>query len=631
MVMDVKTNALVPFRQLSQQPLPQLPVQQPLALTDRPWHEIEQGRVNQRNSESARLVRPQFDMMEALRSSDVLSRLFNQEVSSAIRICLPCEFPQLVQGVQQLQIEDIPSLMGQSQARQSVDRLSTEIKKKVGELFVDIVQGIGFQPYLAGGGAIHLRHPDSTRTIQDLDFRIEAEESIKDFRGIEGSFLLQRLNQELRAMNADDPRLAALKELHSQAGKLMESPEVQQVLTDNDRSLFQKCANPGEITQFQPHGKQALTIMCSDLLGVEVSISLNQGWKHETPSLLPQSTIPALTSQDLLRDKLKTVITRTKYGDENVKKVAQDLVDVLSVADNLQHFESSLRYVQQEMQTRVAQYRVMNLETSEQVLQLRDDLLSLRMADRLLRTVDSHLGYGSDDERSVKFQELVNRIPSSHAVEIGTELLELRGQVRQELNAVLDEFRGQVERYLAQRQDPSGIAMPEQLGQEQQVLDLIDSFYDGHDLDQWFSTWNATKSQPRGVSQAASSSKIIEWGPQTSIDEILLLVPQDLPISNQEKILLTLHVGEGFRPLENLNDRNLLKAFGLSRSQYNRAWGELRKQGYAPQNMANPSQYLAPQLDGLHLQPPHTIKSIVTTRPEHFPILKAMFDRQILD
>ncbi|MDC7123265.1 hypothetical protein OMK64_17180 [Cellulomonas fimi] len=257
-------------------------------------------------------------------------------------------------------------------------RLSTALPNGVTilEIAHELSEGmaqLGYTVFLAGGGAIafHGGH----RPVSDLDFRMDPLPGMTTFSGPQGKQVLHMVN---RLLEISKSRRA-------------------QGLT---------------FSQFSAAGKKALTIGTHDWFSVEVSISLNQGFahgapapralpthsadyvRHVDPTASPTTSVPLLGLTDLLRDKLKTAVTRTKEAEVSHKKVAQDLFDILDLVLLLRRLgidpldPTSLR---QHLRARVDQYRVQNLEPPDVDLgALTVVEVAERMLYRLVRTAQAH-------------------------------------------------------------------------------------------------------------------------------------------------------------------------------------------------------------------------------------------------
>lgn len=257
-------------------------------------------------------------------------------------------------------------------------RLSTALPNGVTilEIAHELSEGmaqLGYTVFLAGGGAIafHGGH----RPVSDLDFRMDPRPGMTTFAGPRGKQVLHMAN---RLLEISKSRRA-------------------QGLT---------------FSQFSAAGKKALTIGTNDWFSVEVSISLSQGFahgapapkalpfhsaayvRHVDPTASPTKSVPLLDLTDLLRDKLKTAVTRTKEAEVSHKKVAQDLFDILDLVllmrsrgvDPLDPVA-----LRQHLAARVDQYRVQNLEPPGVDLgALTVVKVVERMLHRLVRTAQAH-------------------------------------------------------------------------------------------------------------------------------------------------------------------------------------------------------------------------------------------------
>ena len=241
-------------------------------------------------------------------------------------------------------------------------------KKQVAQDFYEGLVDIGRQVYLSGGGAIG--YQGGTRPISDLDFRIAAKEAgFNNFHDPEGVKLLTHINKKL-------------------------VPRGSQPLA--------------------PIGKDALTIGTNNWKGVELSLSVS-GSRQNTVMLPGGETTPkiaVLSLHELMADKLKTMVSRTKKGEESVKKVAQDVYDFLDVVRLIDASEGPRlmsEHVDEAVFARLGNYAISNLEGVRMEHVSNSELQDLIKA-RAVLTAHAHVKGGV---RKEAFQKLCTQYENS--------------------------------------------------------------------------------------------------------------------------------------------------------------------------------------------------------------------------
>lgn len=158
--------------------------------------------------------------------------------------------------------------------------------------------------------------------------------------------------------------------------------------------------------------------------GLEVSISVNL-WSHGPLVELSvlNTTVFTLSIQDLLTDKLKTVLTRTQSMQDNVSalKVSKDLCDIVTLGRMLLGLplakinpKELVRMLHKFMTVKVNQYRQRNLEQSPVVAYLDDEDLALRMLDRLVHIASIHVRDPIDvDDKLVRKPTFIELVKNS--------------------------------------------------------------------------------------------------------------------------------------------------------------------------------------------------------------------------
>lgn len=150
--------------------------------------------------------------------------------------------------------------------------------------------------YLSGGAVLSSFHGGS-RPTADLDFRIQkGAGGIDNFFDPQGQALIRALNDAIKALKVDH--------------------------RNSETDVFRVLGSGGQ------------TIANNTFLGVETSISIVERQQQLEQHAVdvqdaPSGQVRALSLQELQYDKLKTMLSRNKWADENIKKTAQDLFDLL--------------------------------------------------------------------------------------------------------------------------------------------------------------------------------------------------------------------------------------------------------------------------------------------------------------
>ncbi len=236
------------------------------------------------------------------------------------------------------------------------------------------------KPYLAGGGAIAMH--GGRRPVNDLDFNLLARPQLVNFAEGDGPEILKQLNTVVL------PRLREVREAEVQLRKQFGSSK--KIITDFEP--FQVLGRP-------------VTIGTPNWFGVEVSLSLIEPdlARIKPPVVSERYGLTLLDLTDLYNDKLKTVITRRKSGENSLKKVSQDLFDALMVAEMLaresgEDPELSQQMLLTELRRRMPGYLHHNLEHVA-LHEVADDDLADRMLERLVRTAQAHVRDGERRDR----------------------------------------------------------------------------------------------------------------------------------------------------------------------------------------------------------------------------------------
>jgi hypothetical protein len=444
---------------------------------------------------------------------------------------------------------------------------SKEYLMEIAAFFVDALSRARYKPYLVGGGAITMH--GGKRPIADLDFRIDGAKG-QSFNDKEGKAILDTINKLILP-----------------------------------RANLTFCKSKGAIQPFRAIGDDALTIGTTDWCGVEVSLSILQGFPHLAMDLIPKTDIPALCLVDLFRDKMKSVISRTKSGKDSIKKVAQDLFDVLALFEMLpRDHVSDLSKLLGHLAARSAQYKIANLEVLELPSYFGESEIALRMLDRLVMTIESHLVHG---QRQAKFKELIDTYEPKL---MGTaqsfreyDLVAVRPGPVSGLTA--REYWAEIERILLERLKITASTLLHQM-----VVKQIVDYANELDLTQWFGHWNSgnfappRKWKPPGA--LMSHMPQLECSSPMSMSMSMCMSPMSMCVSpmtmgssslktramelqtnmpkglkNEDVVIYTLMKAGGFRELgDSKNEQQVAYAFGISKSQFSRAFGALFKAGY---------------------------------------------------
>jgi hypothetical protein len=448
-------------------------------------------------------------------------------------------------------------------------------EQEIAEEFFDALNREGLTPFLSGGAAIAFQ--GGRRPIADLDFRVSAKEAgFNNFNDPKGRAMLAYLNQVV---------LATYRQKHKK-----QPP-------DNSRR--------GAVAdQFHTIGEDALTIGTSNWYGVEVSLSvvpwpprsvLKLTGNEQTPS------ITALSLDELLADKLKTMISRTKKGEESVKKVSQDVFDFLDVIRILNEQKGGpskpvSNHLEAAIASRLREYAVANLE-GIQLHHLSTKELKELMRARAVLTAQAHI----------------------------------KGGPRQQAFQKLDHDWGRKEIGILLNKLGSTSIKPQSKTA----------------LRQWMATWNerpffgpARKGKPRGSMPKSAPSMSSEQG----VDRLLALWPEGflesrIPsgISNEgRQVLQVLYLSGGFRRLVNSKKHlETLEAFGLTKYRFSEAYTELSRKGLVfPEERAGlhlildslPPRELRESWDRMSPAAKERVWKMVLQSPERFPNICQILD-----
>jgi hypothetical protein len=267
--------------------------------------------------------------------------------------------------------------------------------------------------------------------------------------------------------------------------------------------------------------------------------------------------VDVLTPEELRADKLRTMISRTKTGEESVKKVAQDLFDFLDAMDLIDGRTDSERtadHVADSVTARFGQYRDGNLD-GQQLHHLGDQALFDLMLGRAVLTARAHVQHGP---RRDALQAIIGDRPR--------------------LNDRLEA--------LANLPVPGTVV---------------------HELRPWMREWNESGPPPGRGSARQQWRPGAEAGelpptesqapPPPAVSDILDIHADDLDANvrgavpksstDLEQVVRVLAFSGGFRELtDSRDDRQTLESFGLTRSAFGKAFKSLREAGLVAPNAA---------------------------------------------
>jgi hypothetical protein len=366
----------------------------------------------------------------------------------------------------------------------------------------------GLKPFLSGGAAIAWQ--GGSRPIADLDFRVAAEEAgFNNFFESKGAAVFSYINRVVKA-------------------RLRERVHVRHAVAN----------------EFKLIGEDALTIGTSNWFGVEISLSVVPR-RPAGMTMLSGDDVPsveALDLDELLSDKLKTMITRTKKGAKSIKKVSQDIFDFLDLVRLINLRDAPPKkpvaaHLATAIDRRLDEYTIANLE-GMQLHHVSDGDLRELMRARAVLTAQAHIKGGA---RQRALQEKI------HAF-------------NPRLNGLLTKL--------------ASIAITP---------------HSKATLRPWMQEWNtAPRFGPPRRGGGRQVTPTVEFEPEgPSATELLAQVPSDFLNARMESlnensrmVLRVLYLGHGFRPLDDAH-KNLetLHAVGLTESQFNRAFRELRALG----------------------------------------------------
>lgn len=313
----------------------------------------------------------------------------------------------------------------------------------------------------------------------------------------------------------------------------------------NSRTRHKDEVHDAQAQEFAPIGEDALTIGTADWFGVECSLSVVETTPAGLTSLAGDETTPgvmALDLQELQADKLKTMISRTKRGDASVAKVAQDLFDFLDATrliDAASGDRPMAEHLDKAARRRLPGYRQANLDSGQGTEHIDDEAIAARMMARAVLTAKAHGEKGK-----------------------------LKGGKR-----------GQAFGKFADRRDISLLSKLSGISVEPDLKT---------ELRPWMAKWNEGPrfGPPRGFKARNRTSKADS---SQSPEHLLALWPEGVQENselaklspNARDVVKILALSGGFRALDDShNDLETQIAFGLSSSQFARAFSDLKKAGF---------------------------------------------------
>ncbi|MFL6124510.1 nucleotidyl transferase AbiEii/AbiGii toxin family protein, partial [Actinophytocola sp.] len=287
----------------------------------------------------------------------------------------------------------VPSRAGDDEATPvkgwSLEQAGDWFTNTMARYFAGRPGGAGAVPFLSGGAA--LGYQGGVRPPKDLDFRITASEAgFKDFSEPGGKDFLKFLNQSAKQGLQNDYR-AKLG-----AGEVPRGASI------------------GEFAPLRRSGAGSTSMGSLNILGQEISLTVVPNDRPNTTRLGgdgPGKDIHVLTPDELAADKLRTMISRTKTDQDSVKKVAQDVFDVLDafdVADRQagRSGDTTATQVKAGLAARAGEYSETNILGSKLQHWTGEDLHDL-MTGHAVLTAQAHLKNG---ERRRALEKLLDDV-----------------------------------------------------------------------------------------------------------------------------------------------------------------------------------------------------------------------------
>ncbi|MCP3101815.1 nucleotidyl transferase AbiEii/AbiGii toxin family protein [Myxococcus sp. K15C18031901] len=336
------------------------------------------------------------------------------------------------------------------------DLIESVSKEEIAQFFYEKLMAEDIHVYLSGGAALSWQ--GGSRPISDLDFRVVASDlECGSFTERQGAAVFDYINEVV---------LKQLREKFKEAAKRL----------DKDSSA----------NEFEAIGEDVITIGTPNWFGVEISLSLVPWAPSETITLegddVPE--VEALPLHELRNDKFKAMISRTKRGEDSIKKVAQDLYDFLDATVLLDdggegHALSMAEHLEAAISARTREYQVANLE-GMRLDHLDEEALRELMRARAVLTAQAHLGsQGKGGPRKRMMHQLIESAPKPLKARLWKKLERLC------VVSVLPESKTRLRPWMAkwnqaplqgpQRQGMSRVSLlPSTQGQEAHVGDLLE-------------------------------------------------------------------------------------------------------------------------------------------------------------
>jgi hypothetical protein len=468
---------------------------------------------------------------------------------------------------------------GKRAPKKKVQKEGKVTQPEIAEEFSKAMAEKGFNVYLSGGSAIS--YQGGPREPGDLDFRLSMQDAgFSSFNEPKGRALLTYINR---------------------------------VVMPNSRSKHKNV--PGSAHEFLTIGKgNSLTIGTTNWFGVELSLSLVYFQPTELVNLREEASgefadsapdVKALSLTDLRSDKIKSLITRRKSGEENVKKIAKDLFDYLTTVKLLSESgevnkEAMADSLKEATGGKLGEYSFVSHDQTPWMHVPDEDVAELMQA-RAVMTAQSH---GRQGPRRVAFLALAEQHEprvEEEQKESGKE--EIEDQIPKSRAARKAWRREQKKLREAEKKKRQPTEMERMLDM---MVDLPVSGTLRKALKPWFKQWNQGPNfAPPKPFKKLSGPRLRgkergEPGPNVRsgfeiLDDIeahderaeegnqpayLEGIGDKSLNETSVTILKVLSASDGFRALGKIEDMATLEAFGLTKAHFNRGWSPLQKAGY---------------------------------------------------
>ncbi|MFT7841846.1 toxin glutamine deamidase domain-containing protein [Saccharothrix sp. BKS2] len=445
--------------------------------------------------------------------------------------------------------------------------------------FTAAMHDYGLFPYLSGGAALGLQ--GGTRPINDLDFRVTpADPRFTEFGTGKGIEVVDYLNRAV-------------------------VPRAKQEYQVARKSKTNPLPGGGQVDQFVTVSPQ--TIGTGNWLGHEVSMAVVNTSPSAVVKLGEDGSGPrvdVLSLEDIRADKAKTALTRTKKDQGSVKKIAQDLFDLLDATDLIDRrdgiawsddpariAENMRNHVDQALADRRGQYEAANLD-GRNLHHLSDQALVNLMLGRLVLTAKAHVDEGP---RRDAFDAIVDKLIAPIDRKLGEPAAQQDPDTRTRVEREADDLRRERQRLVEVRHrlDARLRAVASTPVPDEVLLAVRP----------WIDLWNDPASfGPTPESQRAKRPGVPprppldgsttppsedESIPEALVKDILEIHSEDLvtkvraavPKSTEgiEKVVRVLAFSGGFRTLTDSGvDAKTLAAFDLTKSEFSKAFKALK-------------------------------------------------------